>query len=184
MAVGRSIENISKDLTGNLERDLNTLVRVIITDLSTEEYSAVDTGFFASSWTASTQRPRPDQSREEFAPWSDIKPSRNGTKAPGAVIEPRFLDTLSFNFKPFSKVFVGNRSEYAARALASPRSGVPQYVQGELSQLINKVFTDKPKLGVGTFGTGVKYESKNVRDLKGVGLFGGIDDVFVDYTNP
>ena len=184
MAIGRSIENISKDLTGNLERDLNTLVRVIITDLSTEEYSAVDTGFFASSWTASTQRPRPDQSRKEFAPWSNIKPSRNGTKAPGAVIEPRFLDKLSFNFKPFSKVFVGNRSEYAARALASPRSGVPQYVQGELSQLINKVFTDKPKLGVGTFGTGVKYESKNVRDLKGVGLFGGTDDAFVDYTNP
>ena len=184
MAVGKSIENISKDLTGNLERDLNTLVRVIITDLSTEEYSAVDTGFFASSWTASTQRPRPDQSRKDFAPWSNIKPSRNGTKAPGAVIEPRFLDKLSFNFKPFSKVFIGNRSEYAARALASPRSGVPQYVQGELSQLINKVFTDKPKLGVGTFGTGVKYESKNVRDLKGVGLFGGTDDAFVDYTNP
>ena len=184
MAVGRSIENIGKDLTGNLERDLNTLVRVIITDLSTEEYSAVDTGFFASSWTASTQRPRPDQSRKDFAPWSNIKPSRNGTKAPGAVIEPRFLDKLSFNFKPFSKVFIGNRSEYAARALASPRSGVPQYVQGELSQLINKVFTDKPKLGVGTFGTGVKYESKNVRDLKGVGLFGGTDDAFVDYTNP
>ena len=184
MAVGRSIENISKDLTGNLERDLNTLVRVIITDLSTEEYSAVDTGFFASSWTASTQSPRPDQSRKDFAPWSNIKPSRNGTEAPGAVVEPRFLDTFSFNFKPFSKVFVGNRSEYAARALASPRSGVPQYVQGELSQLINKVFTDKPKLGVGTFGRGVKYESKNVRDLKGVGLFGGTDDVFVDYTNP
>ena len=185
MAIGRSIENISKDLTGNLERDLNTLVRVIITDLSTEEYSAVDTGFFASSWTASTQRPRPDQSRQEFAPWSNIKPSRDGTEAPGAVVEPRFLDTLSFNFKPFSKVFIGNRSEYAARALASPRSGVPQYVQGKLGRIINEVFTDKkPKLAVGTYGSGVKYESKNVRELQGFGLFGGTDDVFVDYTNP
>ena len=184
MAVGKSIENISKDLTGNLERDLNTLVRVIITDLSTEEYSAVDTGFFASSWTASTQRPRPDESRKDFAPWSNIKPSRNGTKAPGAVIEPRFLDTLSFNFKPFSKVFVGNRSEYAARALASPRSQVPQYVQGKLGKLINQVFREKAKLAIGTYGSGVKYESKNVRDLQGFGLFGGTDDVFVDYTNP
>ena len=61
---------------------------------------------------------------------------------------------------------------------------MPQYVQGDLSQLIKKVFSDKPKLGVGTFGTGVKYQSKNVRDLKGIGLFGGTDDVFVDYTNP
>ena len=185
MAVGRSIENIEKDLTGNLERDLNIFVRTIITDLSTKQNSPVDTGFFASSWTASTQRPRPDQSRKEFAPWSNIKPSRDGTEAPGAVVEPRFLDTLSFNFKPFSKVFIGNRSEYAARALASPRSGVPQYVQGKLGKIINEVFTDKkPKLTVGTYGSGVKYESKNVRDLQGFGLFGGTDDVFVDYTNP
>ena len=185
MAVGRSIENISKDLTGNLERDLNIFVRTVITDLSTKQNSPVDTGFFASSWTASTQRPRPDQSRKEFAPWSNIKPSRMGVEAPGAVVEPRFLDTLSFNFKPFSKVFVGNRSEYAARALASPRSGVPQYVQGKLGKIINEVFTDKkPKLAVGTYGSGVKYESKNVRDLQGFGLFGGTDDVFVDYTNP
>ena len=182
MAKSRNIANIEKDLNGNLERDLNTLVRVIITDLSTEEYSAVDTGFFASSWTASTQRPRPDQSRKDHSPWSNIKPSGKGTKAPGAVVEPRFLNNIP-NFKTYSKVFVGNRSEYAARALASRRSGVPQYVQGELGQLIKKVFTDKPKLGVGTFGTGVKYQSKNVRDLKGVGLFGGVDDAFVDYTD-
>ena len=185
MAVGRSIENIEKDLTGNLERDLNIFVRTIITDLSTKQNSPVDTGFFASSWTASTQRPRPDQSRKEFAPWSNIKPSRMGVEAPGAVVEPRFLDTLAFNFKPFSKVFIGNRSEYAARALASPRSGVPQYVQGKLGKIINEVFTDKkPKLTVGTYGSGVKYESKNVRDLQGFGLFGGTDDVFVDYINP
>ena len=182
----KNIDNIVPDLEGNLERDLNILVRAIITDLSTKENSPVDTGFFASSWTASTQRPRPDQSRKEFAPWSNIKPSRDGTEAPGAVVEPRFLDTLSFNFKPFSKVFVGNRSEYAARALASPRSQVPQYVQGSLRKLINKTFTDKkPKLAVGTYGSGVKYESKdNVRELKGVGLFGGTDDAFVDYINP
>ena len=183
MVFTRNIDKIAPDLQGNLERDLNILVRAIITDLSTEENSPVDTGFFASSWTASTQRPRPDQSRKDHAPWSGIKPSRNGTRAPGAVVEARFLNNIP-DFKPYSKVFIGNRSEYAARALASPRSGVPQYVQGKLRKLINKTFTDKPKLGIATFGTGVKYQSKNVRDLKGVGLFGGADDAFVDYTNP
>ena len=177
MPKGNSIENITKDLTGNFERDLNIFVRTIITDLSTKQNSPVDTGFFASSWTAS-------KPRKEFAPWSNIKPSRNGTEAPGAVVEPRFLDTLSFNFKPFSKVYIGNRSEYAARALASPRSGVPQYVQGKLGKLINQVFREKPKLSVGTYGSGVIYQSKNVRELQGFGLFGGTDDVFVDYTNP
>jgi len=183
MTSTRNIDRIIPDLEGNLERDLNKLVKAVIADLSTEENSPVDTGFFASSWTASTQRPRPDEARESVAPWSNIKPTRRGQRSTQAKVEPRFINSIP-NFKPFSKVFIGNRSEYAARALASPRSGVPQYVQGDLSQLIKKIFSDKPKLGVGTFGTGVKYQSKNVRDLKGVGLFGGTDDVFVDYTNP
>ena len=185
MASTRNIDRIIPDLEGNLERDLNTLVRAVLSDLSTKENSPVDTGFFVSSWTASTQRPRPDEARESVAPWSNIKPRRRGDQSnPQAVIEPRFIDSIP-NFKPFSKVFIGNRSEYAARALASPRSQVPQYVQGKLGKIINEVFTDKkPKLGVGTYGSGVKYESKNVRELQGFGLFGGTDDVFVDYINP
>ena len=185
MASTRNIDRIIPDLEGNLERDLNTLVRAVLSDLSTKENSPVDTGFFVSSWTASTQRPRPDEARESVAPWSNIKPRRRGDQSnPQAVIEPRFIDSIP-NFKPFSKVFIGNRSQYAARALASPNSQIPQYVQGKLRRLINTVFTEKPKLGVGTYGSGVKYESKdNVRELKGVGVFGGTDDAFVDYTNP
>lgn len=184
MASTRNIDRIIPDLEGNLERDLNTLVRAVLSDLSTKENSPVDTGFFVSSWTASTQRPRPDEARESVAPWSNIKPRRRGDQSnPQAVIEPRFIDSIP-NFKPFSKVFIGNRSQYAARALASPNSQIPQYVQGKLRRLINTVFTEKPKLGVGTYGSGVKYESKNVRDLQGFGLFGGTDDVFVDYINP
>ena len=184
MARAKGIENIERDLTGNLERDLNTLVRAVLSDLSTKRYSPVDTGFFVSSWTAGTQRPRPDEARESVAPWSNIKPRRRGDQSnPQAVIEPRFIDSIP-NFKPFSKVFIGNRSQYAARALASPRSKVPQYVQGQLRPLINKIFNEKPKLGIATFGSGIKGESPNVRKLKGFGLFGGSDDAFVDYTNP
>ena len=181
MAVGRSIENIEKDLTGNLERDLNIFVRTVITDLSTKQNSPVDTGFFASSWTASTQRPRPDQSRKEFAPWSNIKPSRMGVEAPGAVVEPRFLDTLSFNFKPFSKVFIGNRSEYAASALGSRRSKIVKYV-GTLGQLINATFTDKkPSIAVASR----KFQGGSISPTgtKGIGQFADPDREFVDYTN-
>ena len=61
---------------------------------------------------------------------------------------------------------------------------MPQYVQGKLGKLISQVFREKSKLAIGTYGSGVKYESKNVRELQGFGLFGGTDDVFVDYTNP
>jgi len=184
MASTRNIDRIIPDLEGNLERDLNKLVKAVIADLSTEENSPVDTGFFASSWTASTQRPRPDEPRESVAPWSNIKPTRRGQRSSQAKVEPRFINSIP-NFKPFSKVFIGNRSQYAARALASPRSKIPQYVQGDLRNLINQMFTDKPKLGVAAFGTGVRGKSDNVRFKgKGIGGFSDPSSVFVDYETP
>ena len=180
----KNIDNIIPDLEDNLERDLNKLVTAIIADLSTEENSPVDTGFFASSWTAGTQRPRPDEARESVAPWSNIKPTRRGARSPQAKVEPRFIDSIP-KFKPFSKVFIGNRSQYAARALASPRSKIPQYVQGDLRNLINQIFTDKPKLGIAAFGTGVRKKSDNVRfEGGGIGAFSDPSSVFVDYEIP
>ena len=184
MVSTRNIDKIIPDLENNLERDLNKLVTAIIADLSTKENSPVDTGFFASSWTAGTQRPRPDEARESVAPWSNIKPTRRGARSPQAKVEPRFINSIP-TFKPFSKVFIGNRSQYAARALASPRSKIPQYVQGDLRNLINQIFTDKPKLGIAAFGTGVRGKSKNVRFTGGgIGAFSDPSSVFVDYETP
>ena len=188
MARAKGIENIEKDLTGNLERDFNIFIGVVLGDLSSREksISPIDTGFFMSSWTAGTQRPRPDQAREEFAPWSNIKPKGTGDQRNmNAVVEPRFIDSIP-NFKPFSKVFIGNRAEYAARALASTQSDIPQYVQGKLREKIDQIFTDKrPKLGVATFGTGVRGKSTNVRFTGGgIGGFSDPSSVFVDYETP
>ena len=191
MARSKGIENIEKDLVGNLEQDFNTFIRAALADLSNQgskKYSPVDTGFFASSWTAGTQRPRPDEARESVAPWSNIKPRRRGDQRnPQAVIEPRFIDTINYNFKPFSKVFIGNRSQYAARALASPNSEIPLYVQNIIGKRINEIFNEKkPKIGVATFGTGVRgsEENPNVRfKASGIGRFSDPTSVFVDYTD-
>jgi len=190
MVKSRGIENIERDLTGNLERDLNLFVRAVISDLSNQsakEYSPVDTGFFASSWTAGTQRPNPNEPRETVAPWSNIKPTRRGARSPQARVEPRFINEIP-NFKPFSKVFIGNTSQYAARALGSPRSQIPVYVQSKLREKIDQIFTDKrPKLGVATFGTGVRgsAENPNVRFTgSGIGQFADPKSVFVDYETP
>ena len=100
MASTRNIDKIIPDLEGNLERDLNKLVKAVIADLSTEENSPVDTGFFASSWTAGTQRPRPDEARESVAPWSNIKPTRRGQRSSQAKVEPRFINSIP-NFQTF-----------------------------------------------------------------------------------
>ena len=187
MVRGRGIENIEKDLTGNLQQDFNTFIRAALSDLSnqgSQQYSPVDTGFFASSWTAGVQRPRPDEARESVAPWSNIKPTRRGQRSSQAKVEPRFINSIP-NFKPFSKVFIGNRSQYAARALASPNSRVPTYVQSVIGLKINEIFNDKkPKIGVATFGTGVRGEQTNVKfKASGIGKFSDPSSVFVDYTN-
>ena len=187
MARARGIENTEKDLTGNLEKDFNTLIGAVLSDLSSKKksISPIDTGFFMSSWTAGTQRPRPDQAREEFAPWSNIKPKGTGDQRnSNAVVEPRFIDSIP-NFKLFSKVYIGNRTEYAARALASTQSDIPTYVQGKLREKINQIFKEKkPKLAVAAFGTGVDYPSYNVRFRGGgIGQFSDPTSVFVDYEN-
>ena len=189
MARSKGIANIEKDLTGNLDRDFNILIRGILSDLSSEQkaISPIDTGFFISSWTAGTQRPRPDEARESVAPWSSLKPNRKGGRAIGSTVQPRFINNINYNFKPFSKVFIGNRSQYAARALASTRSQVPQYVQGKLRDLIQKTFSEKrSKLAVATFGTGVRGDgpNPNVRFTQGLGAFSDPNKVFVDYETP
>jgi hypothetical protein len=99
MARARGIDSIIPDINSNLESDLNRFVKAVLIDLSTKKNSPVDTGFFASSWTAGTQRPRPDQPRENFAPWSNIKPTRRGDQNnPNAKIEPRFINEIAYNF--------------------------------------------------------------------------------------
>ena len=189
MARARGIENIERDLTGNLQQDFNTFIRAALSDLSnqgSQKYSPVDTGFFVSSWTAGTQRPRPDEARESVPPWSNIRPRRDGRQSnPQAKVEPRFIDTIKYDFKLFSKVFIGNRSQYAARALASPNSRVPIYVQSVIGLKINEIFNDKkPKIGVATFGTGVRGDQTNVRfKPTGIGKFSDPTSVFVDYTD-
>ena len=188
MAKSRDIKNASSDLNNNLERDFNDFIRSALLELSSEfnsdggdPVSPIDTGFFVSSWTASTQRPRPNQDRMDFAPWKDIEPTRKGEKSPQAEVNPRFINDIKFNFKPFSKVFIGNRSEYAASALGSRRSKIVKYV-GTLGQLINATFTDKkPSIAVASR----KFQGGSISSsgTKGIGQFADPDREFVDYTN-
>ena len=189
MAKSRDIENASSDLNNNLERDFNDFIRSALLELSSEfnsdggdPVSPIDTGFFVSSCTASTQRPRPNQDRMDFAPWKDIEPTRKGEKSPQAEVNPRFINDIKFNFKPFSKVFIGNRSEYAARALASPRSQIPRFVQNDLKDLVNAIFTDKkPQIAIAT--KPFKGGTISPTGTKGIGQFADPDRTFVDYTN-
>ena len=173
MAKSNNLDDITPDLKDNLERNLNEFVREVLSDLSTETNSPVDTGFFASSWTASTQRPRADQPREDYGPWKNLKADRKGGRAVGYTIEPRFINDIKYNFKPFSTVFIGNRAKYAAFALEE--GTVQSYVQGKLKDKVRQTFKEKPK---------VKVATRGYKGGKGIGQFADTKRVFVDYTNP
>ena len=63
MAKKRGIGNILSDTERLINDDFNIFIEMIVADLPS--VSPQDTGFFASSWKASTQRPRP---KDPFIP--------------------------------------------------------------------------------------------------------------------
>jgi len=144
--MARDIKHMKKDIMNRLSDDLNGLVQVALEELAKEEVSPVLTGFFASSWKASTTRPRARDEREDFSPWDKIEtvtmPSGYVKLAPGQrpIIQPRHaVPTFTIN----QNVFIGNTTKYAADALASPKSQILGFVQGEMKDLVKSIFSDK-----------------------------------------
>ena len=149
MAKKKGLGQIVTDLERKLNDDYNALIQLTVEGLATQENSPVDTGFFASSWKASTQKVRAEDKREDFAPWSNIygtrDPSNNqwvhtSKKPIGSQIKPRFA-VPEFNYKRQPSVYIGNTAEYAGYALESPK--VANFIQGEMRSLVQQTFGDK-----------------------------------------
>jgi len=134
MARKRGIGNIVPDITNQLDRDFNAFIQLALEGLARKNNSPVYTGFFASSWKASTQRTKPTDRVQDFAPWSDLKKRRDKGDLSAFRIQPRFK-VPEFNYR--TKVFIGNAAQYAAYALENPK--VANFVQGELRSLIQPV---------------------------------------------
>lgn len=176
----RSYKNIKADIKERLTADFNALIQLSVEELARPEVSPVLTGFFASSWKAGTTRPRAQDERENFSPWSTLKTesSKNGyvRLAPGEqpIVQPRHPVPT---FKLSQAVFIGNTAKYATDALASPKNKIPEFVQGEMNDLIKSVFSDsnKPRIRVAS------SRGEGKRGL--FGLFGG-NQQYVSYEVP
>jgi hypothetical protein len=149
MAKKKGLGQIVTDLERQLNDDYNALIQLTVEGLSTEKNSPVDTGFFASSWKASTQKVRAQDRREDHAPWSNIYKARDpgknqwvhtNKKPVGSQIKPRFK-VPDFNYKRQPTVYIGNTAEYAGYALESPK--VANFIQGEMRSLVQETFGDK-----------------------------------------
>jgi hypothetical protein len=135
MAKKRGIGNILTDLERQINSDYNDLIEIIVGDLP--GVSPQDTGFFASSWKASAQRPQAKDDKQDFAPWSGYK---RGSMM--FDVRPRY-EVPTFNYKKQPSVYIGNTVLYADSALASKKSSIPQYVQGEMGRLVAETFREK-----------------------------------------
>ena len=144
---------IEDDLTDEIEVQLNSFVRSVVSDLTSDGQkrgvSPVLTGFFASSWKAGLNRPARNDERKNFPKWAKIKTQGNKL-APGfkPVIEQRHA--VPRDFKINKSVFIGNTAKYAPQALVSPKSQIFSYLLGGsgtfkegLTQKIDRIFTDK-----------------------------------------
>jgi hypothetical protein len=145
----KGLGQLVTDLERQLNDDYNALIQLAVEGLSTKQNSPVDTGFFASSWKASTQKVRAEDKRENHAPWSTIYKARSpgkdqwvhtDKKSVQSQIKPRFK-VPEFNYKRQPTVHIGNTAEYARYALESPK--VPNFIQGELRDLVQQTFGDK-----------------------------------------
>lgn len=153
---------IEKQLHGNLTNDLNRLIRIIVNTLPAQ--SPQYTGFFASSWKASTSRPRPVDHVEDFSPWNRIKKDKDKDRSVLPRIQPRHsIPRFSFS----DKVYVGNTAVYARYALASPSNNIPGFVQGELGYLVDFIFGDKNRPDVRIASTPLGFDGDDQSSIRG-----------------
>ena len=159
MASQRPLSQAKSDLDAYLNQSFNRLIATTMRRLATKKRSPVYTGFFASSWQASSSPIIAKDKVEVFAPWSEIRQRKaKDPKNKEYQIIPRFYPPdKTYNYK--RRVYIGNTAEYSVYALESGK--VQQFVQGpEMKRLVTEAFDErKARISIGarqvagTFGT-------------------------------
>ena len=152
--------DFENDFEAYFDQGFNRLINSLVEDLSTPENSPVYTGYFASSWRASSSpidresREKSDKNRRTKSPWKAVyeTPTRGtgdsltpwGVKKNMGVIERRYPGPFDFNFKQYPTVYIGNRAHYAPYAL---EDGKTIAFLGDVKEKVNEFFTESQKLG-------------------------------------
>ena len=149
MAKQRPLSQAKSDLDVYLNQSFNRLIATTMRRLATKKRSPVYTGFFASSWQASSSPIIAKDKVEAFAPWSEIRRRKTEDRNNKEYqITPRFYPPdKAYNYK--RRVYIGNTAEYSIYALESGK--VQQFVQGpEMKRLVAEAFDErKARISVG-----------------------------------
>ena len=146
MASQRPLSQAKSDLDVYLNQSFNRLIATTMRRLATKKRSPVYTGFFASSWQASSSPIIAKDRVEAFAPWSEIR-KRKAEDPPDKL----------YNYK--KRVYIGNTAEYSVYALENGK--VQQFIQGpEMRRLVTEAFDERKarisigaRQATGAFGT-------------------------------
>ena len=126
------------------------------------------TGFFASSWKATTGNITQKDRREDFPAWAKIKTVFIGTKGAGKTVlapghSPRIKRRhyVPKKFRIGEEINIGNTAEYTELALGRERNSARliNYILGSggLDEKMNRIFSDdnRPNLGIKAEGGGL-----------------------------
>ena len=162
-------KDLKEDLLKEIEVQLNQLVKTTLNDLTKgvngSPVSPVLTGFFASSWKASTGQINQIDRRENFPAWAKIKTTFIGGKtvlAPGYSPRIKARHYVPKKFRIGESIGIGNTAEYTEEALQSKKSKLIEYILGNggLDARIDQIFSDKnrPRLSIKVEGGGAPYQ--------------------------
>tara|TARA_R100001082_G_scaffold110146_1_gene89162 strand:+ start:370 stop:921 length:552 start_codon:yes stop_codon:yes gene_type:complete len=170
MAKQKSAKGFAQDILKKerslIETQLNQLIKETITDLTKgvngSPVSPVLTGFFASSWKASTGNIIQKDKREHFPAWAKIKTTTVGKQvvlAPGESPRLKIRHYVPTKFRIGDSIGIGNTAEYTEQALQSNKSKLLEYILGAggLEEKMDRIFSDKnrPKMSIKAEGGGL-----------------------------
>ena len=162
------MRDMEKDLLTSIDVKLNQFVKEVVNDLTFgnkgQQVSPVLTGFFASSWKASTEKIAQKDRREDFPAWAKIQTTFAGGKtvlAPGYSPRIKRRHYVPRKFRIGEEINIGNTAEYTELALGPERNSARliNYILGSggLDEKMNRIFSDdnRPNLGIKAEGGGL-----------------------------
>ena len=163
------MKDMEKEILQQIEVQLNQLVKETVNDLTFgnkgKAVSPVLTGFFASSWKATTGNITQKDRREDFPAWAKIQTTSVGGRtvlAPGYSPRLKVRHYIPRKFRIGEEVSIGNTAEYTEEALLSKKNRLIEYILGGdgLDEKVNRIFSDanRPKLSIKTEGGGAPYQ--------------------------
>ena len=141
MAKDFNEKNLMKELEEDINTSFNAFIPKVISNL--EERSAVWTGFYNSSWKASTSVIHNNDYVGSFSPWSGINISAGRTRPTNHKFERRYvIPTFKIKLRKTTTVYISNPVNYPSQAFAASQR-LPEYLSFGIKKTMEESFKDR-----------------------------------------